>query len=60
MTKEKPKTPGPSEAAKLPKANDRTGADPEKDSAESTSSDEQRPDFGGLPDRNLKKNLGCG
>jgi hypothetical protein len=21
---------------------------------------EERPDFGGLPDRDLKKNLGCG
>jgi hypothetical protein len=38
---------------------------PEKTPASAESSDEPTPeskpfDFGGLPDRNLKKNLGCG
>jgi len=32
----------------------------EKPSPAPTSPEDERTDYGGLPDRNLKKNLGCG
>jgi hypothetical protein len=33
---------------------------PPQDNPETKKDDDDRPDFGGLPDRDLKKNLGCG
>lgn len=34
---------------------------PEKPNASPQQADEEKPfDFGGIPDRDLKKNLGCG
>ncbi|HNP93971.1 MAG TPA: hypothetical protein PKJ63_00035 [Cyclobacteriaceae bacterium] len=45
------------------KGEKKEAGEPERNPASRENQDEDsgnRPDFGGLPDRDLKKNLGCG
>ncbi|RAW03076.1 hypothetical protein [Pseudochryseolinea flava] len=44
----------------LVRADDKPENASENKSQDEKSDDERRFDFGGIPDRNLKKNLGCG
>ncbi len=47
-------------ARKLKKEKEKVEKPPQEERAEPENDDIEERDFGGLPNRNLKKNLGCG